>query len=139
MEERLLDLSLRNRLINYADRSAVALTVPEGQLAAIENFVHDGTPITLLPGDQLPASRGTRRPAAGSCPRSSWPSCSAPRGVHRRHHRRLRARLRNLAYKAKTVIEETGANNLYLALGSLVLGARRPAAALAAGADARSG
>src|ERR671916_377858 len=29
-------------------------------------------------------------------------------------------RLRNLAYKAKTVREETGANNLYLALGSLV-------------------
>ena len=29
-------------------------------------------------------------------------------------------RLRNLAYKAKTVLEETGANNLYLALGSLV-------------------
>ena len=29
-------------------------------------------------------------------------------------------RLRTLAYKAKTVVEETGANNLYLALGSLV-------------------
>ncbi|WP_324273496.1 DUF4011 domain-containing protein [Blastococcus brunescens] len=29
-------------------------------------------------------------------------------------------KLRNLAYKAKTVLEETGANNLYLALGSLV-------------------
>ena len=29
-------------------------------------------------------------------------------------------RLRGLAYKAKTVQEETGANNLYLALGSLV-------------------
>ncbi len=28
-------------------------------------------------------------------------------------------RLRSLAYKAKTIVEETGANNLYLALGSL--------------------
>src|SRR4029078_1956653 len=30
------------------------------------------------------------------------------------------SRLRSLAYKARTVIEETGANNLYLALGSLL-------------------
>ena len=30
------------------------------------------------------------------------------------------ARLRAMAYKAKTVVEETGANNLYLALGSLL-------------------
>ena len=29
-------------------------------------------------------------------------------------------RLRGLAYKAKTIVEETGANNLYLALGTLV-------------------
>ena len=29
-------------------------------------------------------------------------------------------RFRNLAYKARTIAEETGANNLYVALGSLV-------------------
>src|SRR3954467_2917649 len=51
----LLDLSLRNRLINYTDRSGLSLAVPGRSLAVLENFVHDGTPIPLLPGDQLAA------------------------------------------------------------------------------------
>ncbi len=33
---------------------------------------------------------------------------------------RYPTRLRGLAYKARTIAEETGANNLYLALGTLV-------------------
>ena len=69
----LLDLSLRNRLINYTERSGLALVVPDSALGVLENFVHDGTPITLLPADQLAAvqkERG-RRHAPASCPRSS--------------------------------------------------------------------
>ena len=67
----LLDLSLRNRLINYTERAGLALAVPDAALGALEDFVHDGTPITLLPGDQLAAvqkERGARqrpRPARG--------------------------------------------------------------------------
>src|SRR5687768_3279581 len=56
----LLDLSLRNRLINYTERSGLALAVPGTSLAALENFVHDGTPITLLPTDQLAAVQRER-------------------------------------------------------------------------------
>src|SRR3954462_6654550 len=58
----LLDLSLRNRLINYSPRSGLPLIVPAGSLGIMENFVHDGTPITLLPADELAAvakERGT--------------------------------------------------------------------------------
>src|SRR3954470_17470661 len=58
----LLDLSLRNRLINYSPRAGLPLIVPAGSLGIIENFVHDGTPITLLPADELAAvakERGT--------------------------------------------------------------------------------
>src|SRR6185436_9088837 len=44
----LLDLSLRNRLINYTERSGLPLVLPATSLDALENFVHDGTPISLL-------------------------------------------------------------------------------------------
>src|SRR4051794_8220875 len=119
----LLDLSLRNRLINYTQRSGLALTVPGSALGVLENFLHDGTPITLLPGDQLAAVQQERGIAtARELPEEQLTELLVER-------RELHAdvtrggylpTLRNLAYKAKTVLEETGANNLYPALGSLV-------------------
>src|SRR4051812_1477452 len=119
----LLDLSLRNRLINYTRRSGLALTVPGPALGVLENFVHDGTPITLLPGDRLAAVQQERGiAAAGELPEEQLTELLVER---REVHADVTGggylpKLRNLAYKAKTVLEETGANNLYLALGSLV-------------------
>jgi hypothetical protein len=119
----LLDLSLRNRLINYTERSGLALTVPGPSLGVLENFVHDGTPITLLPADQLAAVQKERGlTSARELPEEQLAALLAER---REVHADVSTgaylpRLRNLAYKAKTVQEETGANNLYLALGSLV-------------------
>src|SRR4051794_7839507 len=119
----LLDLSLRNRLINYSPRSGLPLIVPAGSLGVLENFVHDGTPITLLPADELAAVARER----GSASARDLPEEQLTEKLV--EHRSVHAdvfeagylpRLRNLAYKAKTVVEETGANNLYLALGSLV-------------------
>src|SRR5829696_2878128 len=40
----LLDLSLRNRLINYTERSGLPLVLPATALPVLDNFVHDGTP-----------------------------------------------------------------------------------------------
>ncbi|MBJ7454305.1 MAG: DUF4011 domain-containing protein, partial [Blastococcus sp.] len=119
----LLDLSLRNRLINYTDRTGLALTVPDASLPVLERFVHDGTPITLLPGDKLAAVQTERGlTGAGDLPSDQLAHLLAER---REVHADVTTggylpRLRNLAYRAKTVQEETGANNLYLALGSLV-------------------
>ncbi|TFV62164.1 UNVERIFIED_ORG: DUF4011 domain-containing protein, partial [Bacillus sp. AZ43] len=119
----LLDLSLRNRLINYTERSGLALTVPPATLGVLENFVHDGTPITLLPADQLAAVQAERGITSA---RDLPPEQLTELLVERRElHADVTSgsylpKLRNLAYKAKTVLEETGANNLYLALGSLV-------------------
>jgi hypothetical protein len=119
----LLDLSLRNRLINYTERSGLALTVPGPSLGALENFVHDGTPITLLPADRLAAVQKERGlTTARDLPEQQLAELLTER---REVHADVTTggylpRLRNLAYKAKTVQEETGANNLYLALGSLV-------------------
>src|SRR4051794_30399489 len=119
----LLDLSLRNRLINYTERTGLALTVPDASLPVLERFVHDGTPITLLPGDKLAAVQTERGLAgAGDLPSDQLADLLVER---REVHADVTTggylpRLRNLAYRAKTVQEETGANNLYLALGSLV-------------------
>ncbi|TFV86715.1 DUF4011 domain-containing protein [Blastococcus sp. CT_GayMR20] len=119
----LLDLSLRNRLINYTERAGLALTVPDSALGVLENFVHDGTPLTLLPADQLAAVQKERGvTTARELPEAQLTELLVDR---REVHADVTSggylpRLRNLAYKAKTVLEETGANNLYLALGSLV-------------------
>src|SRR3712207_3377768 len=119
----LLDLSLRNRLINYTQRSGLPLTLPAAALPVLDNFVHDGTPITLLPGDQLAAVQKERglTTAAELPPEQLAELLVERRGVHADvPSGGYLPRLRNLAYRAKTVQEETGANNLYLALGSLV-------------------
>src|SRR3954452_13148912 len=119
----LLDLSLRNRLINYAERSGLPLVVPAESLGILENFVHDGTPISLLPSDQLAAVARERGAAtARALPAEQLAETLVERrSVHADvPDSGYLNRLRNLAYKAKTVVEETGANNLYLALGSLV-------------------
>src|SRR3954467_6575445 len=119
----LLDLSLRNRLINYTERSGLPLVVPGTSLDALENFVHDGTPISLLPADQLAAVQKERGiGTARELPEEQLAEALVER---REVHADVTTggylpRLRGLAYKAKTVQEETGANNLYLALGSLV-------------------
>src|SRR3954467_12758310 len=119
----LLDLSLRNRLINYTERSGLPLTLPDTALSVLDNFVHDGTPITLLPGDQLAAVQKERGVAsARELPEEQLNELLVER---REVHADVTSggylpRLRNLAYKAKTEQEETGENNLSLALGSRV-------------------
>ncbi|RBY97930.1 DNA helicase [Blastococcus sp. TF02-8] len=119
----LLDLSLRNRLINYSERTGLPLTLPVAALPILDNFVHDGTPVTLLPGDQLAAVQAERGlTSAKDLPPEQLTELLVER---REVHADVTTggylpRLRNLAYRAKTVQEETGANNLYLALGSLV-------------------
>ncbi|KGH45683.1 DNA helicase [Modestobacter caceresii] len=118
----LLDLSLRNRLINYTPRAGIALTVPDAQLGALEDLVNGGTPLTLLPSDQLAAvqrERGLR--SARELPQEQLTELLLDRrGLYVDvPESSYLTRMRAMAYKAKTVLEETGANNLYLALGSL--------------------
>ncbi|MCW2697991.1 MAG: helicase, partial [Modestobacter sp.] len=118
----LLDLSLRNRLINYTPRSGLALTVPDAHLADLENMVTAGTTLTLLPSDQLAAvqrERGLR--SARELPQDQLATLLLDRrGLYVDvPEASYVPRMRALAYKAKTVVEETGANNLHLALGSL--------------------
>lgn len=119
----LLDLSLRNRLINFKPDSAVGLVVPESHLGTVEDVLHAGRPVTLLASDaidEVNKARGHRW--ARDLPQAHLADELARRSaVHTDITLHSYAtRLRSLAYKARTIEEETGANNLYLALGSLV-------------------
>jgi hypothetical protein len=118
----LLDLSLRNRLINYSDRAGVRIRVADGRLGAIEDLIHARKALALRPLDQIEEvdrARGIRH--AGELPDERVASqlldklavyTDVSSGGYT-------TRMRGLAYKARTIQEETGANNLYLALGSL--------------------
>ncbi|TFD91239.1 DUF3320 domain-containing protein [Cryobacterium serini] len=118
----LLDLSLRNKLINYTDRSGYSLAVPAPAVARLEDAISAGTPITLLPSDAVPKIdevRGIRfgrdlpeeaREMMLADKKSAFVDITGAAYT---------TKLRYLANKARTVVEETGANNLYLAFGML--------------------
>jgi transglutaminase-like putative cysteine protease len=117
----LLDLSLRNKLINFTETGTVALAVPDGALPHVEDLLNAGKPITLLPSDghdHIQRARGVQFGA--HLPQDQLHEfldkgqMFTPVGSDG-----YLTRFRSLAYKAKTIVEETGANNLYLALGSL--------------------
>lgn len=118
----LLDLSLRNRLINYTDRAGFRLEVPGSAVARFEDDVNASARITLLASDEVPsidAARGVRygrdlpdeeRQVLLADKRNVYIDITAAS---------YKSKLRYLAYKAKTIVEETGSNNLYLAFGML--------------------
>lgn len=119
----LLDLSLRNRLIHFTPRSAMSVVVPDGRLGRLEDLLHQGQPIVLNASDEFAAvdrERGLRH--ARDLPADQLAGLlDNRRTVHVDvTGAAYQTRLRALAYKARTIVEETGANNLYLALGTLV-------------------
>lgn len=119
----LLDLSLRNKLINFSERNSIRLVVPAGGLGQLEDLVNADKAITLLPADQVDQVHVARQITSGS----QLPQATLLDLLNRQKTvysdvsaAAYPTRLRGLAYKAKTIVEETGANNLYLALGSLL-------------------
>ncbi|TFC54965.1 MULTISPECIES: DUF4011 domain-containing protein [unclassified Cryobacterium] len=119
----LLDLSLRNRLINFTERGALALTVPDQHLAGVEDLVTDGAGLTLLPADRMTTTDRERGIRFGrDLPADQLAALLADKKAVYADvtDAAYATKLRALAYKARTVVQETGANNLYLAFGSLV-------------------
>ncbi|GAA1383706.1 DUF3320 domain-containing protein [Pseudonocardia kongjuensis] len=118
----LLDLSLRNRLINFTERAALNVMLPGGGAGALEDLLHQGTAVALRASDEIArvaAERGVR--SARELPEPFLDDLlRSDRTVHVDVTAAgYPARLRGLAHKARTIAEETGANNLYLALGTL--------------------
>jgi hypothetical protein len=119
----LLDMSLRNRLINFTDHARFKLTVPSERVGRFEDEISSGKSFTMLPSDHIGEVQRSREIEGGhelpaeilveffdtrQCVFTDVSSAT------------YLTRMRNLAYQARTLIEETGANNLYLAFGSLV-------------------
>jgi len=124
-QRKLLDLSLRNNLLNFKPgKKSLQLDAPEP--GALEDLLSDGAPIRLLPRPDL---------MDGVDPRSQAIHEQRSREDVRREHaldalkRRevfvsvggpeLEARLVDMFRSARSVLQEGGANTLFLALGFL--------------------
>ena len=116
-QKSLLDLSLRNPLINRTSRHAVELRVPPTLIGEFEDLVNDKEYITLAAGRYRPAElsddgleQEQTRAESLLKERTVEVELTATERVQR---------LQALATSARTAVEETGANNLYLAIGTL--------------------
>ena len=120
----LLDLSLRNQLINFrSSASSLRLIPPEGALPWIEDKLHEHQSFTLLPfdgADGLQRIRGVgvvddeSQQVLLRLMTETWALLTDV------SEERYLARLRGLRYKARAIVQESGANSLYLALGALI-------------------
>ncbi|MCS5733770.1 DUF4011 domain-containing protein [Herbiconiux daphne] len=118
----LLDLSLRNRLINFTDRAGYSLSVPSASLAHLEDQINAGIQLSLRPSNAISAVDRERKIQFGrDLPDDTRAQLLADRkeAYIDITEESYATKLRYLAYKAKTIVEETGANNLYLAFGML--------------------
>lgn len=122
-KERLLDLSLRNRLLNSREtRGTLPLVCVD--LFGLEDALASGTSFTLLADPALPR-RGDPRDAATLTERDAEHDARLLReqGYGRLYVRlkeaELEKRLKELSRTARVSLEEGGANILYLAIGFL--------------------
>jgi DNA polymerase III delta prime subunit len=118
----LLDMTYLNPLLKLKKASSVPVHVPTSTLAELEDLVANGTRFSLVPHDDLAhlhRAQGARN--AGDV------DAEALRKILIEENRLFTAtnrveyhrKLRGLARKAKTALEETGTDSLYLTLGTL--------------------
>ena len=118
----LLDLSLRNKLINYTDRAGYRIEVPGPALSRFEDAVNASARINLLASDAIKNVDNARGIRYGrDLPERERELLLAEKNSAYIDitEASYKTKLRYLANKAKTIVEETGANNLYLAFGML--------------------
>lgn len=124
-QRKLLDLSLRNNLLNFrAGKKSVRLDAPEP--GALEDVLSDGAPMRLLPRPDLMDGRDPRNQAIHE-QRSleDLRRGHALDALKRREifvsvdEKELETRLVELYRGARTTLQEGGANTLFLALGFL--------------------
>lgn len=130
----LLDLSLRNPLINFANkRTAVRVLIPTSSLGLVEDLLQNQKIFELTPAPTLTGSDGKRVPLSVDNERGEVPSVeklenflnanlASPQGsiaTDIQDPESFIAKLRKTASASKSILQETGSNGLYLALGSL--------------------
>jgi hypothetical protein len=123
-KERLLDLTLRNRLLNFKSEGKGSLQLHVPDLELLEDGVFAGQTFDLLP---RPIAGATDQRDAVLAERRVEESATAQRLadlqrrlVHARHGpEELWTRLKHLDREARTALEEGGSAILYLAVGFL--------------------
>lgn len=119
----LLDLSLRNRLINLGKGTNDVLIAMAGDaLPRLEDLINSGKAMALDAGDNLEGIQRVGGVAEASRLHDDELVSALERGILFTNLRSdtYLSRLRSLAYRARTIVQETGANNLYLSFGTLV-------------------
>ncbi|MDX2016059.1 MAG: DUF3320 domain-containing protein [Planctomycetota bacterium] len=123
-KRKLLDLSLRNRLLNYKEtKRSVPLLVPDA--AAFEDLLADGQRFRLSPraealGGARDAQAESRRVGTDAEKRKLLELMREGRLASSLAPADLSARLLQIYRDARTSIEESGMSTLYVAVGSLV-------------------
>ena len=124
-KDRLLDLSLRNRLLNFKD-SKKTIPLLCSNSAALEDALANGLEFRVLPapavmGDTDPRDAQAHRERTGTDALAEF--LNAEMAARRLHaslpEEDLQARLIDLYRAARVAFEEGGANVLYLAIGFL--------------------
>ncbi|WP_431710462.1 DUF4011 domain-containing protein [Glutamicibacter uratoxydans] len=118
----LLDLSLRNRLLNFTDSSRFTLAIPDQAVASCEDLINDGKSIELLPDDSIGAVDVERYKNGALLPVDRRIELLLTKGqvYTELSANTYKTRLRKIASEAKTIVDQSGANNLYLAMGTLL-------------------
>lgn len=122
-ERKLLDLSMRNMLINMRFTKAVVPLLAE-KLGIIEDALSDGEEFQVLPRPDNMEIHGEGIPIESLTDLGPFSEFIALEGKHKKLHsfypeKELTSSLTKMFRSAKTSLEENGASTLYLALGLL--------------------
>lgn len=120
----LLDLSLRNPLLNLPKRGrGLDLHVPAGALALLDDLIHDGRQVQVIPQDDISHVHelaGARRAQDLDAEILTRELRTDRRVYGAVTEARYKTALRALQREARTMEQETGSNYLYLTIGTLV-------------------
>lgn len=135
IRNRLLDKTRRNRLLNYKESARDIAIIDEMPDQVFEHLVQNGGGFHFDPYVQDELDNDTDQPTLFDEAGIKQPDRSLPQSQHKENgidnrytdnrlqtpfsEKDLERRLRKLYLDHKTIIEETGANNLYLAIGFL--------------------
>ncbi|MEV1142276.1 DUF4011 domain-containing protein [Micromonospora sp. NPDC049799] len=120
----LLDLSLRNPLLNLPKRGrGLDLHVPAGALALLDDLIHDGRQVQVIPQDDISHVHelaGARRAQDLDAEILTRELRTDRRVYGAVTEARYKTVMRALQREARTMEQETGSNYLYLTIGTLV-------------------
>ncbi|WP_328415751.1 DUF4011 domain-containing protein [Micromonospora sp. NBC_00389] len=120
----LLDLSLRNPLLNLPKRGrGLDLHVPAGALALLDDLIHDGRQVQVIPQDAISHVHelaGARRAQDLDAEILTRELRTDRRVYGAVTDARYKTAMRALQREARTMEQETGSNYLYLTIGTLV-------------------